>query len=439
MRMLIAFGLFWMATGALAVDAPVVIYDRNPEHLWNRVHRALFVRQADGVEYGADQSVPFLDDGDDLLTGETHAKAIAVLDEFVQKAGEKMAPGETNRALFLHDLWGAFDVAAMGDGQDLLEPRRALRERLAIVIRRLVMSDESIGRLPDNYQQATEWGAFLKEFDPARPSKAFLPVNLFDPKGPWVEIGEQAEPVAPAHVRALSGRSVFRVFIHCPGGRDTTLGYLEKLNLHRTPWELKPAEIATRSPDSHKVRWDPLRLDPKTPQLPEGTMVALVRQMVLINDKLEPVATRLTQSAQFRVYKRIAEGQRFSVEGEQKDQAFFEIAMRRKELLARRAGGLHQIAPDESEFQMMQFGRPIDETRQMRLRGLVVMDTCAKCHHQNGIFSVHTYTDFFGPRQTNPQLLPVPDNDPDNQARAVVAWKKRQFDWGLLRGLLERG
>ena len=37
-------------------------------------------------------------------------------------------------------------------------------------------------------------------------------------------------------------------------------------------------------------------------------------------------------------------------------------------------------------------------------------------------------------RSINPQLLPA--DAPDYQRAAALEWKKRQFDWGLLRGLL---
>src|SRR6185436_9804219 len=125
-------------------------------------------------------------------------------------------------------------------------------------------------------------------------------------KGPWVEVHEnQGTGVAPSHVSSLQARSNFRIFIRCPGERKETLAYLQKLNLHTTPFALEPATIATNMSDGAKVRWRPLRPDPKTPQFPQGTMFALVRQMILINDKFQPAPTNITQSVQFRVYRTI--------------------------------------------------------------------------------------------------------------------------------------
>jgi hypothetical protein len=123
-----------------------------------------------------------------------------------------------------------------------------------------------------------------------------------------VEISDDhGQSVAPVHVQSLQGRSIFRIFIRLPGERKDTLAYMQKVNLHTTPWTLEPATIATTHL-GNEVRWDPLRLDKKTPQFPEGTMIALVRQMILIDDKLKLRSSRITQSVQLRVFRSIPEG-----------------------------------------------------------------------------------------------------------------------------------
>src|SRR4051794_29276803 len=50
------------ASGRLAAaSVPVTIYDPDPEHLWNRLHKALWVRTGpDGNEYGHDRLDPLL-------------------------------------------------------------------------------------------------------------------------------------------------------------------------------------------------------------------------------------------------------------------------------------------------------------------------------------------------------------------------------------------
>jgi hypothetical protein len=55
----------------------------------------------------------------------------------------------------------------------------------------------------------------------------------------------------------------------------------------------------------------------------------------------------------------------------------------------------------------------------------------------DGIFAVRSYTGLmnFGREVSNPQLPPA--DDIDYQRTATAQWKTEQFDWSLLRGLLE--
>jgi hypothetical protein len=72
------------------------------------------------------------------------------------------------------------------------------------------------------------------------------------------------------------------------------------------------------------------------------------------------------------------------------------------------------------------------------LEGPVALATCARCHVSDGIFSVNSYGRRLAepPGTLNPQLLPAGGLGSDERA-ATVAWKQQQFNWGLLRGLLE--
>lgn len=410
-----------LCIAARAADSPAAIYDSDPEHLWNRLYRALAVRTEAGIQYGIDSSVPFEEELDDPK------HAATVLDEFLETNGEDRASGDVKRALILHDAWAAFDLAARGNDKEL-------RYRLAAVVGRLRMRDEAIAGLPDNYAAAVMSGKFNKDFDPENPGEAFLRPDLFDTSGPWVEVGGGGLGlVAPVHVEVLSGRSAFRVFVRCPGGRKATLAYLERLNLHRTPWAQKPAEIGITDPDERQVRQEPA-LDLATPQFPEGTIVALVRQMAVINDDTEPVITPITQSVQLRAYRKVSADVYLDWRANfGESQSVFEFAMRRRDLLSGRSGGLHAVGPDETEYQLI---GGLHGGREVRLRGSAILSTCVRCHSSNGIFSVNSFTRFLGPETTNPQLLPA--DSADYQGQITVEWKKQQFDWGLLRGLLER-
>src|SRR5262252_6675315 len=57
------------------------LYHADPEHLWNRLHEALFVRVGpDGRTYGRDRLEPLLWLGSKhLLVGASHDRAIALL------------------------------------------------------------------------------------------------------------------------------------------------------------------------------------------------------------------------------------------------------------------------------------------------------------------------------------------------------------------------
>jgi hypothetical protein len=93
---------------AEASDTPtapvkVTIYDPDPQHLWNRLHRALWVRIGpDGKEYGNDRLDPLLwSETKYLLEGKSHEQAIAVLDEFLAKQGEKLVKEPLNTTALL--------------------------------------------------------------------------------------------------------------------------------------------------------------------------------------------------------------------------------------------------------------------------------------------------------------------------------------------------
>src|SRR5687768_8882197 len=436
LALMCAAALFSMAADGPHAAAPkaagVRIYDPDPQHLLNRLHRALAVRTIGGVDYGTDNAIPFINDADELLSGDAHVQLLSVLDEFLRTQTPDRLPGELPRALLQHEAWATFDHTLLRRTlNELPAQRKALRTRLAKVIALLAMKDSDIARLPDNYADAVKSGAFPREFDPANPDKTFLPPDLFDTKGAWVEISDDhGQSVAPVHVQSLQGRSVFRIFIRLPAERKDTLAYMQKVNLHTTPWELEAATIATTHL-GNKVRWDPLRMDRKTPQFPEGTMIALVRQMIVINDELQLRSSRITQSVQLRVFRSIPEGFGVSeVEQARAHQAFFELNMRRGDLLAGKAGGLHAVAKDQVEYQIFPIGGRNDDTRESRLRGSAGMTTCITCHSANGIFSVQSYA-----RGTNPQLFPAPNSG--HSTEHSLSRKLERFDWGVLRGILE--
>jgi hypothetical protein len=63
----------WLATtlaivcmSARSEQTPLAVYDRDPEHLWNRLYRAIAVRTEGAVDYGLDNAEPYHDAFDDM-------------------------------------------------------------------------------------------------------------------------------------------------------------------------------------------------------------------------------------------------------------------------------------------------------------------------------------------------------------------------------------
>jgi len=315
----------------------------------------------------------------------------------------------TQRALLLNDVWTAFDMSARSGNAKL-------QLRLARALDRLRMTAAMRELLEDNYSAAVKSNAFAKDFDPAHPETAFLPPDLFDPGGPWVQVGEHTGRglIAPEHVDGFSGRSAFQVFIRCPGGRQATLEYLQQLNSFPRPG------VATTSSSDEGARSN------VPPQFPEGTAFALVRRMMVIDQGFAPVVTPITQTVQFRVYKRVHRAPGASRGSFDQEQSVYKFVARRKELIAGIAGGFKVVGPNEREFQAL--------VQTNDGSAPVVMRTCAYCHAGTDISSVISYTGGFGDRPPNRQLLPT--NYVESQSTATAAWKQTQFNWGLLRGIL---
>jgi hypothetical protein len=148
---------------------------------------------------------------------------------------------------------------------------------VARVINRLALPAEVIRTLPDNYVATVRSGQFPVKFDATRPQQAFLPPDLLAESGDWFFLKRADDkPVAPQHVRFVCGRSVFFVICNFPAGRSAVQDFL---------------------------RASTERVSPITvPVFPVGTQVALVREMLAIDDKGVVVPTGLIEEIQLRVF-----------------------------------------------------------------------------------------------------------------------------------------
>jgi hypothetical protein len=401
-------------------SASAGLYAADPSHLWNRVHRQLFVRVADdGREYGFDEVDPLLwRETKFLLTDSSHSAAIRVLDEFLETDGEKLITDPLRRAVFQHDLWAVFDwAAASREGEPAA--RTALLIRLARIIRRVALTTEEVAQLPDTYAAAVASGAFAARFDPADPDRAFLPADLLGQGGDWVAIGGNG-PVAIQHAHELS-RSAFGISWRVPGGAGRTRRYLRRL------WDVAmpfvPSDFNTT--DEQRVM-----LNPDLPPIPPGTQLTLVRTLLLIDKSGVVRPSPIVASVQLQTFA--PDGKRFA-----------EAVMRRQDLFAGRRGGLTAVRPGDRGFLTFS-SKGIDpfERESGRRMGQPAesLRMCRSCHYADEDRR-STDTIMSLPKVLKPNSLV--DTRHERWARwftqgsAAATFKQGRADLGRLQGLWE--
>lgn len=443
---LLLVALIWGARATLSrpeeSGSTVTIFDSDPKHIWNRLYDAVFIRKdATGASHGLEELDPlFWSETHHLLIGSSHQRALAVLDEFLRTSAENQVSDPSKRAWLQHNLWAVFDWSAHRWDNHTAE-RRELQIRLAEVLRRIAMKAEEIKSLPDNYAQAVASGAFAKEYDPANPDRTFLPPDLLQPTGPWVCIRGDQGPVAEQHVGEFSGRSRFLVFVRLPQGRKATLDYFQALWSAPDPW-------AAGQRDHQNGM-----LDPSLPQFPVGTQAALVRQMLLFDNRGTLVATPITESVQIRVYRAIPpridrNNTATDWEAARTEQDFHEARLNPQMLFERKDGGLRAVERGEREFSVFATqGWDVFEasaSRQIRQDLLQlepqVLHRCAGCHSAPGINSLQSRRKLLKPNR--PQRAPELGINPDDavygpvwwEAENTLVWKQNRYDWGLLNG-----
>jgi hypothetical protein len=400
-----------------AGPSPRGLYDANPNHLWNRIHEGFHVRVGpDGSEYGFDTVDPLLwRETRYVLTGPSHARAIRVLDEFLASNGERLIGDPLKRAVFQHDLWAIFDwLASTSDGDKAA--RTVLMRRVARVMRRVALTRQNIEALPDTYAAAVASGAFADRADTSRQQR-FLPRDLFSATGPWVSVGG-AEPLLPQHAAEL-GRSAFIVLWNLPGGSARTIGYLQKL------WDFPQPFVSDETFQFARDGEIRTKLNPALPPVPDGTQIALVRKMLLIDDTGVIVPSNLVQRIQMRRFP---------------GRAFSELQMSRRDLFAGKSGGLRAVDVDERGFITFS-AKGMDPLERESWRGAAnlprVIDGCVNCHHVGFEPTIETV------RSLRRILRPgsLIDSRHERWARwftqSIVAaeTKSRSYEWGVLEGL----
>jgi hypothetical protein len=415
----------------------VAIYDPDPSHFWNRLHATFFVREdlPETASLPDALDPPFWYHTTYLLTEPSHKNALRVLDEFLEMHAENLIHDPVKRAILQRDLWAVFDWS-VGRAPGSLEEKRELQGRLGEILDRLALTPAQLAALPDNYAQAVASGEFAKEYDPEHRDRAFLPPDLFEPQGPWVELEGRGKPlpVAEQHDSFFSGRSSFLVFLRLPGGRKATFDYLK--TLWNSPMPSKPSPHLSPLQDEAP--------NPDLPLLPAGTQVALVRQMTLFDTQGMQRATPITESVQIRVYRSVTPSAAPAVGIDQmitkSGQDCYAIRLSRPLLFANQSGGLKAARPDERDFTLFGGGGP-DEGSPGHYASLVsyhpVHKACVMCHRETGVQSLRTLGRLQKPNPLQ-QDLPAEAYGPRwwEDAR-VLSWKQSQNNWRLLSGYLK--
>jgi hypothetical protein len=384
-----------------------ILFDEDSAHAWNRLYAAMQAEAPTPSSFSPNRREVFPDD-------QKYDELIRALDSFIRSHAEKLISAPAKRAVLQSLLWATFDQAS--DPLAAEQPRREqVARRCAEIMRRLALTGAGIAALPDNYSATLKSRMFPEDYDAEHRDAAFLPAGLLDASGPWVMMsGEWPDPAAIQHVRAVKARSQFYVFIRLPGGRTATLEYLRALANYPQPYIWNPTY------KDFPYAKSPVGLNPALPQFPKGTAVALLRLMVLPDSNGELRITPIVESLQLRVYAK--DPLEAKCCGEPGDQDFFVFHLDAASLFQGKAG-LKSVPLDE-HFTPLIFEVPTL---------LVGSGACRSCHGDVGVRGFQTYARRLGPPRQTPWFEPATIS---NQDRNTLDWKKRDYSWGLLRGML---
>lgn len=441
-RLAIAFGLVALTLSAGLAQPPArapaagtTLYHTDPKHPWNRLHETLFVRVGpDGVTYGQDRLEPLLwNESNYLLDGPARDLAATRLEAIPRSF--LWIPDPVKRAVLQRDLWLVYNWLAR-DGKPKDE---RLARALAKAIKRLALTDAEIRDLPDNYAAAVKADA------------PHLPPDLFRADGPWVSVGRTDGVTAPAHL-AEGGtnaftNSVFLTFLRLPAGRAATVAFLKEATGFAEPLFV-PGDGGGLVPN------------PKLPQFPRGTELALVRRALLIDAAGRVAASPLTESVQRRTItadpgpltKQALDDARLHTPGGVRRigaaQRFQEFRLTRQGLFAGRAGGLQAVADDERDLKTGFGAHPWDEFDRAReqnakfaagrqLQG--IRESCTFCHGLPGVYSFNSLQDFRGGLSRDGEKLrphPLTERSVAEVSAAAVKRKEGTATWESLRKMM---
>ena len=170
---------------------------------------------------------------------------------------------------------------------------------------------------------------------------------------------------------------------------------------------------------------------PDVRQIPAGTEAAIVQFMIVLDDRLEPVPTRLVELVHVFVYKNVSGSPAPETNTGRGLNAVQYVVRRRLLFDALKQGGLDRNADDAPTYRTL-----INGSRDWGAFGRQqsVVQTCLHCHmferQKVGIFSLNS-TSCHAPDQQPGMVIPMGSGPVRTCSRAerTARWKARQEDY----------
>ena len=375
---------------ALNSDAPLPLYDADPNHLWNRLFSCLYIRPRSIPANGEHPETIQFEGGDViefLAWGQTeYWSSVAVfqkldpmLDEFLDQTRSPRVHDPLKRIVLQHDLWAAHDHLIdlnnrrVGD-LPTRQRRDTLCRKFARCIQHLAISASEIEQLPNTYAQAVRSGDFVPEH--RNDTKVnYLPHGLLDHPDEWVEIDvyfpnmheDIMDRFISLHARSFMGRSHYRIFYRFPEGRKQVVAYLKELEESAIDWKTA-------------AQFGFLQLSQAAPPIPVGTEVLLLQKMIVLNDELQPVPTNVVESVQLRVYLNV-DGTDTPATNTGVGMNVLDYRMKRRLLFdGLKSGGLEREPEGEPQFRVAIDGSKPTAPDWGFAGKSVLFQQCADCH-----------------------------------------------------------
>jgi hypothetical protein len=367
------------------------LYDADPGHVANRLYRALYSWKGDQEatpSHWPRQKVTY-----------DSASLKSLLDELLQLNVAKEFPDPVKRVFLQRDLWMAFDwlaqQPAVAGGENPV-----IQRKLARGIEHLALPLAQLRQLPDNYEEQLGSDAYPIEFDHGAPNTPYLPAGLFARTGSWIMVGDRDTRgvLTMQHLDFFRGHNAYMVFVRLPAGRAATIGYLNKL---------------TTAAMSHS----------KLPLLPEGSQMALLSQVMAVDDKGMPFPTTITENVQIRVYRKPKD----SLTKAEDAQSLFEFRLDRAALFAHKAVTLRPVGAKDTDWESINY---LGQKKGDSDNKAMIMSSCFDCHNEPGAESFKTFSEM---RAAGSQIRQMTLSSRSQEVGRTVTWKKHQLDFQLLR------